>query len=35
MRSSALQALADMVDKNPEQAVEVVRRWLAPEDGSQ
>ena len=34
MRSSALQALADMVDKNPEQAVEVVRRWLAPEDSS-
>jgi flagellar M-ring protein FliF len=34
MRASALKALAEMVDSNPDQAVAVVRRWLAPEDGT-
>jgi flagellar M-ring protein FliF len=34
MRASALKALAEMVDRNPEQAAAVVRRWLAPEDGT-
>jgi flagellar M-ring protein FliF len=34
MRASALKALAEMVDSNPDQAVTVVRRWLTPEDGT-
>jgi flagellar M-ring protein FliF len=34
MRASALKALAEMVNSNPDQAVAVVRRWLAPEDGT-
>jgi flagellar M-ring protein FliF len=32
MRASALQALAELVDQNPEQAVGVLRRWLTPEE---
>jgi flagellar M-ring protein FliF len=32
MRASALQALSQLVDNNPDQAVAVMRRWLAPED---
>jgi flagellar M-ring protein FliF len=34
MRASALKALAEMVDSNPDQAVTVIRRWLTPEDGT-
>ncbi|MBU8538521.1 flagellar basal-body MS-ring/collar protein FliF [Falsiroseomonas tokyonensis] len=33
MRASALAALAEMVDNNPDAAVTVIRRWLAPEEG--
>jgi flagellar M-ring protein FliF len=32
MRASALQALADLVDQNPEQSAAVLRRWLTPEE---
>lgn len=32
MRASALAALAEMVDNNPDAAVTVIRRWLAPAD---
>jgi flagellar M-ring protein FliF len=32
MRASALQALSELVMKNPEGTVVVVRRWLAPEE---
>jgi flagellar M-ring protein FliF len=32
MRASALQALAEMVEKHPEQTAAVLRRWLAPEE---
>ena len=32
MRASALQALAELVDRNPDQALAVIRRWLAPEE---
>jgi flagellar M-ring protein FliF len=32
MRASALQALADLVDANPEQSAAVLRRWLTPQD---
>jgi flagellar M-ring protein FliF len=32
MRASALQALAELVDRNPEQSAQVIRRWLAPEE---
>jgi flagellar M-ring protein FliF len=32
MRASALQALADLVDANPDQSAAVLRRWLTPED---
>jgi flagellar M-ring protein FliF len=32
VRASALQALAELVDQNPEQSATVLRRWLAPED---
>ncbi|WP_439596917.1 flagellar basal-body MS-ring/collar protein FliF [Falsiroseomonas sp.] len=33
MRASALAALAEMVDNNPDAAVTVIRRWLAPPEG--
>jgi flagellar M-ring protein FliF len=32
MRASALQALADLVDANPDQSAAVLRRWLTPQD---
>ncbi|MGG5808891.1 flagellar basal-body MS-ring/collar protein FliF [Falsiroseomonas sp. CW058] len=32
MRASALQALAEMVEKHPEQTAAVLRRWLAPQE---
>ncbi len=32
MRASSLQQLAELVNKQPEQAAAVVRRWLTPED---
>lgn len=32
VRASALQALAELVDKNPDQSTAVLRRWLTPED---
>jgi flagellar M-ring protein FliF len=32
VRASALQALAELVDQNPEQSANVLRRWLTPED---
>lgn len=35
MRASALQALAALVDRNPEQSVAVIRRWLAPEEAAE
>jgi len=35
MRASALQALAELVDRNPEQSVAVIRRWLAPEENGE
>ena len=34
MRASALKELAEMVDNNPEQAVAVMRSWLAAEEGT-
>nr|WP_235961215.1 flagellar basal-body MS-ring/collar protein FliF [Falsiroseomonas selenitidurans] len=34
MRASALAALMEMVEKNPDAAVTVVRRWLAPADAA-
>ena len=35
MRASALQALAELVDRNPEQSLAVIRRWLAPEENGE
>jgi flagellar M-ring protein FliF len=32
VRASALQALATLVDQNPDQSAAVLRRWLTPED---
>ncbi len=32
LRASALKQLADIVDENPDAAVRVIRRWLAPQD---
>ena len=32
MRASALQALAELVEKNPDQSAAVLRRWLTPEE---
>ena len=32
IRASALQALAQLVDENPDQSVGVLRRWLMPEE---
>ncbi|MGG5888103.1 flagellar basal-body MS-ring/collar protein FliF [Falsiroseomonas sp. HC035] len=32
MRASSLAALAELVDNNPDAAVTVIRRWLAPKD---
>jgi flagellar biosynthesis/type III secretory pathway M-ring protein FliF/YscJ len=32
LRASALQALAELVDQNPEQSANVLRRWLTPEE---
>jgi flagellar M-ring protein FliF len=32
LRASALQALAQLVDQNPDQSVGVLRRWLMPEE---
>jgi flagellar M-ring protein FliF len=34
MRASALAALAQLVDQNTDASVQVIRRWLAPEDAS-
>ena len=34
LRASALKQLADIVDENPEAAVGVIRRWLAPQDAT-
>jgi flagellar M-ring protein FliF len=34
IKASALQALAQLVDESPEQAANVLRRWLTPEDES-
>jgi flagellar M-ring protein FliF len=32
LRASALAALAEMVDNNPDAAVTVIRRWLTPDE---
>jgi flagellar biosynthesis/type III secretory pathway M-ring protein FliF/YscJ len=32
MRASALQALAALVDANPDQSAAVLRRWLTPQE---
>lgn len=34
MRASALAALAQLIDQNTDASVQVIRRWLAPEDAS-
>lgn len=34
MKASALAALAQLVDQNTDASVQVIRRWLAPEDAS-
>ena len=34
MRASALAALAELINANPDASVTVIRRWLAPEDAS-
>ncbi len=34
MRASALAELAQLIDKNTDASVQVIRRWLAPEDAS-
>lgn len=34
MKASALAALAQLIEQNPDASVQVIRRWLAPEDAT-